>query len=180
MRWWSISAKPIHDEKGQLAGWRGVASDITEARLHGNDAVRAARTDPLTGLANRLLVRELLEEAVLHQWDSRAGCALLLVDLDRFKLVNDTLGHAIGDHCWSKSVGGSSRRSARAAGSGASAATNSPWCGAGLATVSSWAPWPTASWPTCPRASPSARRRFMSGRPSASPSARMTARSRKN
>ena len=72
-RWWSISAKPIHDDKGQLAGWRGVASDITEARLHGNDAVRAARTDPLTGLANRLLVRELLEEAVLHQWDSRAG-----------------------------------------------------------------------------------------------------------
>ena len=97
LRWWSISAKPIHDERGELAGWRGVASDITEARLHGNDAVRAARTDPLTGLANRLLVRELLEEAVLQQWDSRAGCALLLVDLDRFKLVNDTLGHAIGD-----------------------------------------------------------------------------------
>ena len=97
LRWWSISAKPIHDEKGELAGWRGVASDITDARLHGNDSVRAARTDPLTALANRLLVRELLEEAVLQQWDSRAGCALLLVDLDRFKLVNDTLGHAIGD-----------------------------------------------------------------------------------
>ena len=96
-RWWSISAKPIHDEKGQLAGWRGVASDITEARLYGNDAVRAARTDPLTGLANRLLVRELLEEAIMRQWDSEKGCALLLVDLDRFKLVNDTLGHAIGD-----------------------------------------------------------------------------------
>ncbi|HXG81588.1 MAG TPA: EAL domain-containing protein [Sphingomicrobium sp.] len=96
-RWWSISAKPIHDEKGELAGWRGVASDITEARLHGSDAVRAARTDPLTGLANRLLVRELLEEAVMRQWDSESGCALLLVDLDRFKLVNDTLGHAIGD-----------------------------------------------------------------------------------
>jgi diguanylate cyclase (GGDEF)-like protein len=114
LRWWSISAKPIHDEKGQLAGWRGVASDITEARLHGNDAVRAARTDPLTGLANRLLVRELLEEAVLHQWDSRAGCALLLVDLDRFKLVNDTLGHAIGDQLLVE-VG---RRLERAVGSG--------------------------------------------------------------
>ncbi len=96
-RWWSISGKPILDEKAELVGWRGVASDITEARLYGNDSVRAARTDPLTGLANRLLVRELLEEAVMRQWESQSGCALLLVDLDRFKLVNDTLGHAIGD-----------------------------------------------------------------------------------
>ena len=96
-RWWSISGKPIADEKGKLVGWRGVASDISDARLYGNDAVRAARTDPLTGLANRLLVRELLEEAVIRQWEQSSGCALLLVDLDRFKLVNDTLGHAIGD-----------------------------------------------------------------------------------
>jgi diguanylate cyclase (GGDEF)-like protein len=95
--WWSISAKPILDDKEQLVGWRGVASDITEARLGGDDSVRAARTDPLTGLANRLLVRELLEEAVLRQWADNSGCALMLVDLDRFKLVNDTLGHAIGD-----------------------------------------------------------------------------------
>ncbi|HEY0630346.1 MAG TPA: EAL domain-containing protein [Sphingomicrobium sp.] len=97
LRWWSISGKPIRDEKGELVGWRGVASDITDARLSGDDAVRAARTDPLTGLANRLLVRELLEEAMLQQWEHKTGCALLLVDLDRFKLVNDTLGHAIGD-----------------------------------------------------------------------------------
>ena len=96
-RWWSISGKPILDEKSEVVGWRGVASDITDARLYGNDAVRAARTDPLTGLANRLLVRELLEEVVMRQWENQSGCALLLVDLDRFKLVNDTLGHAIGD-----------------------------------------------------------------------------------
>ena len=96
-RWWSLSGKPILDERGLLVGWRGVASDITEARLSGDDSVRAARTDPLTGLANRLLVRELLEEAVMRQWEGQGGCALLLVDLDRFKLVNDTLGHAIGD-----------------------------------------------------------------------------------
>lgn len=96
-RWWSLSGKPIHDDRGALIGWRGVASDITDARLSGDDAVRAARTDPLTGLANRLLVRELIEEAGMRQWEGDCHTALLLVDLDRFKLVNDTLGHAIGD-----------------------------------------------------------------------------------
>ena len=96
-RWWSLSGKPIRDRDGVILGWRGVVSDITELRLSGDDAVRAARRDPLTGLANRLLVRELLEEMLLMQWREQASCGLLLVDLDRFKLVNDTLGHAIGD-----------------------------------------------------------------------------------
>lgn len=94
--WWSLSGKPVI-EAGEILGWRGVASDVTALRLSGDDAVRTARTDPLTGIANRLLVRELLEEALLRQSGGHSGCALLLVDLDRFKLVNDTLGHAVGD-----------------------------------------------------------------------------------
>ena len=96
-RWWSLSGKPIRDRDGVLLGWRGVGSDITDLRLSGDDAVRAARRDPLTGLANRLLVRELLEETLLMRRREEKACGLLLVDLDRFKLVNDTLGHAIGD-----------------------------------------------------------------------------------
>jgi diguanylate cyclase (GGDEF)-like protein len=96
-RWWSISAKPLIDPEGRFQGWRGVGSDITDIRLSGNDAVRAARLDPLTGVANRLLLRELLEEALLRQVGGEGSCALLLVDLDRFKLVNDTLGHSVGD-----------------------------------------------------------------------------------
>ncbi len=95
--WWSLSGKPVHDASGNVIGWRGVGSDITDVRLSGSDAVSAARRDPLTGLANRLLVREHLEEALFNQLDGRDACSLLLVDLDKFKLVNDTLGHAIGD-----------------------------------------------------------------------------------
>ncbi|WP_343348018.1 EAL domain-containing protein [Sphingomicrobium sp. XHP0239] len=96
-RWWSLSGRPHYDENGRLLGWKGVASDVTEARIANADALGAARSDPLTGIANRLLIRELLEESLLGDAQGRAGCALMLVDLDRFKLVNDTLGHAIGD-----------------------------------------------------------------------------------
>lgn len=94
-RWWSLSGKPLFDSGGNCRGWRGVGSDITSARLKGNDSVRAARRDPLTGLGNRLLIREQLEVTLLGE--SAAPCALFLVDLDRFKLVNDTLGHGVGD-----------------------------------------------------------------------------------
>ncbi|GAA4017486.1 EAL domain-containing protein [Sphingomonas swuensis] len=95
--WWLLSGKPQFDAAGRLTCWRGVGSDITLSRLTGHDSITAARHDPMTGLANRLLVRELLEEALIRGRPMGGGCALMLVDLDRFKLVNDTLGHEVGD-----------------------------------------------------------------------------------
>ena len=96
-RWWLLSGKPLIDSAGKFLGWRGVGSDITDIRLTGTDSIRTARLDPLTGVANRLLVREQVEGALLRCLGGDGGCALLLVDLDRFKLVNDTLGHGVGD-----------------------------------------------------------------------------------
>lgn len=96
-RWWQISAAPRFDDSGLFCGFRGVGSDITEARRSADQINRMARFDSLTGLPNRRLVYEALSHAIrqAEQWGSR--CAFMLIDLDRFKVVNDTLGHPTGD-----------------------------------------------------------------------------------
>ncbi|MET0294543.1 MAG: EAL domain-containing protein, partial [Phenylobacterium sp.] len=97
IRWWSLSAKPMVDGAGVFVGYRGVGSDITAVRLNGDDAVSLARRDSLTGMPNRVFLRETIEEAFLTSEGEGRDCTLLMLDLDRFKNVNDTLGHAIGD-----------------------------------------------------------------------------------
>jgi diguanylate cyclase (GGDEF)-like protein/PAS domain S-box-containing protein len=96
-RWWEMSASPRHDERGGFIGFRGVGSDVTEARESADKINRMARYDTLTGLPNRLLINEALARAMAEaeKWGSR--CAFMMIDLDRFKAVNDTLGHPIGD-----------------------------------------------------------------------------------
>jgi len=96
-RWWEIAASPRHDERGTFLGFRGVGSDITERRASAEKINRMARFDPLTGLPNRVCVNEALARALAEaeKWGSR--CAFMMIDLDRFKAVNDTLGHPIGD-----------------------------------------------------------------------------------
>lgn len=78
-------------------GWAATIEDISVRRAGEISAAELARLDPLTGLPNRLLLRERLEEALARLRMTGDPCALLLVDLDRFKPVNDTLGHPVGD-----------------------------------------------------------------------------------
>jgi diguanylate cyclase (GGDEF)-like protein/PAS domain S-box-containing protein len=82
---------------GHVQGFYSVSFDITEAKHLERELAKLARFDPLTGLANRLQFEERLRRAVSRATRTGAPLMVLALDLDRFKQVNDSLGHAAGD-----------------------------------------------------------------------------------
>ena len=90
----SSSGRPFYDDDGRFAGYRGVTHDVTELEEARRSAAHHAAHDPLTNLSNRRAWNERLAEVLAS---SRPEGALLLLDMDGFKRVNDTLGHAAGD-----------------------------------------------------------------------------------
>lgn len=95
--WISENARVVRDADGEFVCYEGTVQDITERRRYQEQLERQANYDLLTGLPNRNLLRDRIEQAIVRA--ERLGYFLVLVfiDLDNFKFVNDTLGHVAGD-----------------------------------------------------------------------------------
>ena len=93
----SHTGKPIFDDRGDFRGYRGVARDITARVRAEEELARMAHYDALTGLPNRALLQGRLKRAMARADRGRTLLAVMFLDLDQFKEVNDSLGHAVGD-----------------------------------------------------------------------------------
>jgi diguanylate cyclase (GGDEF)-like protein/PAS domain S-box-containing protein len=96
-RWLRHEVEPLRANDGTIVGAIGAAIDITEMKHTSKHLERQARVDALTSLPNRLALEEQLDEMLATAKKSHAGMAVMFLDLDRFKVINDSLGHRAGD-----------------------------------------------------------------------------------
>ena len=95
--WYSFSGEPVFAASGEFSGYRGVGRDISASKLDEKRIEHLAHHDALTGLPNRASFAGLLSAAMRNARRLGGAFAVVFIDLDRFKLVNDTLGHDAGD-----------------------------------------------------------------------------------
>ena len=96
-RWVSVSGEPVFDASGRFSGYRGVGTDVTERKRYETKIRELADYDFLTGLPNRSLLAARFGHAVRSSDRTGKAMALAFIDLDRFKTINDSLGHHVGD-----------------------------------------------------------------------------------
>lgn len=95
--YWTLSGRPVFDEESRFIGYRGHGGDVTESQKAENETSRLAQFDSLTGLLNRHRMQQKIDATLTAFRAAKRCCAIMMIDLDRFKQVNDTFGHKAGD-----------------------------------------------------------------------------------
>ena len=95
--WNELTITPVHDDDGMVTHYIGVINDVTAVKQRASHLEHRVNHDPLTGLANRNLLWDRLEQALHVAQRNKTLVATMLIDLNKFKMINDTFGHEAGD-----------------------------------------------------------------------------------